>query len=141
MPECIIVKSTTSEVNREKMPLSDRNTTLSQLKEILEKFRDEREWKQFHTPKNLAEAISIEAGELLENFLWKKDPEIENSFKDPTFREKIKHELADILCFCINLANVTGIDIASAVIDKIEHNRKKYPVEKAKGSAKKYTAL
>ena len=123
------------------MQQNDRNTTISQLKEILEKFRDEREWKQFHTPKNLAEAISIEAGELLENFLWKKDSQIEDELSNPIVREKITHELADILCFCINLSNVTGIDIASAVIDKIEHNSKKYPIEKAKGTAEKYTRL
>lgn len=123
------------------MSQNDRNTTLVQLKEILEKFRDEREWKQYHTPKNLAEAISIEAGELLENFLWKKDADIEEGLKDPIFREKIKHELADILCFCINFSNVTDIDIASAVIDKIEHNRKKYPVEKSKGKHTKYNKL
>ncbi len=123
------------------MSRDDHSTTIAQLKEILEKFRDEREWKQYHTPKNLAEAISIEAGELLENFLWKKDHDIEEDLKDPVLREKVKHELADILCFCINFSNVTGIDIASAVIDKIEHNRQKYPVEKAKNTAKKYTEL
>ncbi len=123
------------------MTQNDHNTTLAHLKTILEKFRDERDWKQFHSPKNLAEAISIEAGELLEQFLWKTNDEIEKDLLNETNRQKIQHELADILCFCINLSNVTGIDIASSIIDKIEHNRKKYPVEKAKNSAKKYTEL
>lgn len=123
------------------MTNNDSNTTVAQLKEILTKFRDEREWRQFHTPKNLADAISIEAGELLELFLWKKDQEIESSLKDPAFRQKVTHELADILCFCINFSNSTGIDLASAVLDKMEHNRKKYPIEKSRNTARKYTEL
>lgn len=119
----------------------DNNTSIQDLKDRLLKFRDERNWEQFHDPKNLAEAISIEAGELLEQFLWKSKEEIEKDLQDEANHEKMKHELADIICFCINLSNVTGIDIASAVIDKIEHNQNKYPIEKAKDTAKKYTKL
>jgi NTP pyrophosphatase (non-canonical NTP hydrolase) len=120
---------------------NDKSTTIQELKDILLKFRDERDWKQFHDPKNLAEAITIEAGELLEHFLWKKDGEVIAEIEKEEVRKKIKQELADIICFCINFANSTGIDISSAVIEKIEENMKKYPVEKAKNTAKKYTEL
>lgn len=121
------------------MTHNDQNTTIQQLKDILLKFRDERDWEQFHDPKNLAEAISIEAGELLEHFLWKKGDQVTDTLNDKEVRQRIKNELADIICFCINFANSTGIDIASAVLEKIEQNMKKYPIEKAKNTAKKYT--
>jgi NTP pyrophosphatase (non-canonical NTP hydrolase) len=100
------------------------------------KFRDERDWKQFHDSKNLALAISIEAAELNEIFLWKKDNEVENV--NP---EKIKEELADILSFSFLLAEKHNLDIFQIILDKVKKNAEKYPVAKAKGSAKKYDEL
>jgi NTP pyrophosphatase (non-canonical NTP hydrolase) len=100
------------------------------------KFRNERDWEQFHDSKNLALAISIEAAELNELFLWKKDSESENVKID-----KIKEELADILSFSFLLAEKHNLDIFEIVLEKIKRNGEKYPVEKAKGTAKKYDEL
>ena len=119
----------------------DQTTTLQDLKSLLRKFRDERNWSQFHTPKNLSEAITIEAGELLELFLWKSEEELNEAFKNPDFLNKVRHELADILCYCLNFANSMNIDVSVAVQEKVEANQRKYPVEKSKNTAKKYTEL
>lgn len=121
---------------------SDSTTTVAQMKELLVKFRDERDWKQFHDPKNLAEAISIESAELLELFLWKSPKDVSRLLKaDPEFKSAVEDEFADILSFVLNFANATNIDVSSALEAKIEKNRNKYPVEKAKGSATKYDRL
>jgi len=120
---------------------SDKTTAIEDLKNLLRSFRDARNWKQFHTPKNLSNAISIEASELMEHFLWKTDADIDELLKDPLVQSEIEEELADILCFCLNLANVLNVDIAQAVTDKIKKNDKKYPVEKAKGQHTKYNKL
>ncbi|MCF3110911.1 nucleotide pyrophosphohydrolase [Niabella sp. CC-SYL272] len=96
-------------------------------------FRDARDWDQFHNPKDLALAINVEAGELLELFLW-KTPEAAN-------RDKVKEELADVLAFAFLLANKYGFDIKEILLEKIAANDKKYPVDKAKGTAKKYNEL
>jgi NTP pyrophosphatase (non-canonical NTP hydrolase) len=104
------------------------------MKEIIErviKFRDERDWMQFHTPENLAKAINIEAAELLENFLWNNDFD----------KEKVCEELADVMVYCINMADVLDVDIKDIINKKLDKNEKKYPVEKAKGNSKKYTEL
>ena len=108
------------------------------MKELLE-FRDKRDWQQFHDPKNLAEAISIETAELLEVFLWSRVGESRQIAVEK--KEKISEELADILMFCLLFAHETGIDIEDAMLAKIKQNDKKYPVEKAKGSSKKYNDL
>ncbi len=97
------------------------------------RFRNERDWEQFHNPKDLALAINIEAGELLELFLWKK-PEDAN-------KEKVKEELADIFSFSFLLAEKYGFDVKQIILDKIKVNSEKYPVNKAKGTAKKYDEL
>ncbi|MBL7912252.1 MAG: nucleotide pyrophosphohydrolase [Bacteroidia bacterium] len=102
------------------------------IKELV-KFRNERDWEQFHNPKDLALAINIEAGELLELFLWKKAEEAN--------KEKIKEELADIFSFAFLLADKYGFDVKEIVLEKIKLNGEKYPVEKAKGTAKKYNEL
>jgi NTP pyrophosphatase (non-canonical NTP hydrolase) len=104
--------------------------------QALTKFRDERDWKQFHDSKNLALAISIETAELNEVFLWKNGEEAEN-----VKTEKIKEELADILSFSFLLAEKHNLDIFDIVLDKIKINAEKYPVDKAKGTAKKYDEL
>ncbi|MDM9630219.1 nucleotide pyrophosphohydrolase [Robiginitalea aurantiaca] len=105
--------------------------------ETLKKFRDDRDWKKFHDTKNLASAISIEAAELNELFLWKTIGECE----EETDLEKLKEELADVLAFSFLLADKHNLDPFQIVLDKIKLNAQKYPVEKAKGTAKKYTDL
>lgn len=99
-------------------------------------FRDERDWEQFHDSKNLALALSIEAGELNELFLWKKESEVENVNLD-----KLKEELADVLSFAFLLADKHQLDPFQIVSDKIDKNAQKYPVDKAKGKADKYDQL
>ena len=102
----------------------------------LQKFRDDRHWEQFHNSKDLALAISIEAAELNELFLWKTNEESEKVDK-----RKIKEELADILAFSLLLAGKHGFDVKEIVLEKIRKNDEKYPVDKAKGTAKKYNEL
>ncbi|MBA3970859.1 MAG: nucleotide pyrophosphohydrolase [Bacteroidetes bacterium] len=112
---------------------------MSDIKEITEalvKFRDERDWSQFHSTKNLAIALSIEASELNEIFLWKDIAESESVDK-----EKIEEELADIFAYAFLLAEKHQFDVTQIVLDKIKRNGEKYPVDKAKGSAKKYNEL
>ena len=102
--------------------------------EALEKLRAfvaERDWSQFHTPENLAKSISIEAGELLECFQWDSDPEI----------AQIRDELADVLTYCILLADQLDLDPEEIILHKLEKNREKYPVDKARGKSTKYDRL
>ena len=109
--------------------MSDINNII----DTLIKFRNERDWEQFHNPKDLAIAISIEASELLENFLWK-------SFDEPD-KEKVKEELADIFAYSFLLAEKYGFDVQEIVLEKIKKNGEKYPIKKSKGRANKYTDL
>jgi NTP pyrophosphatase (non-canonical NTP hydrolase) len=106
---------------------------IQQIIEAITAFNRERDWEQFHNPKDLALAINVEAGELLEQFLWKQAGE-EN-------KEKVKEELADILAFGFLLASKYGLDVKEIVLQKIQANALKYPVDKAKGTAKKYNEL
>lgn len=106
---------------------------IQQLIELLRKFRDERDWSQFHNAKDLALALNIEAGELLEAFLW-KTPQEANV-------DSVKEELADVISFALLLADQYGLDVKQIVMEKMEKNARKYPVEKSKGTAKKYTEL
>lgn len=109
---------------------------MSEIKEIIDaliKFRDERDWEQFHNPKDLAVALNIEASELLENFLWKSH--------DEANQVKVKEELADVLAYSFLLAEKYGFDIKDILLDKIQKNADKYPVDKSKGTAKKYNEL
>ena len=109
------------------------NSDFSTITTALLEFRNERDWEQFHNPKDLALAINVEAGELLEQFLWKEAGEA-----NP---EKVKEELADVLAFSFLLAEKYGWDIKEIVLDKISKNAAKYPIEKAKGTSKKYNEL
>lgn len=101
--------------------------------QALLKFKNERDWEQFHNPKDLAIAISIEAGELLEQFLWKNP--------DEANKEKVKEELADVLSYTFLLAEKLNLNVKDIVMEKIKKNDEKYPIEKAKGNAKKYNEL
>lgn len=111
-------------------------TEIEEVTKELIKFRDERDWKQFHDSKNLATAIAIEAAELNEIFLWKTIKESEE-----VKVEKIKEELADVLAFSFLLAEKHNLNIKEIMLEKIKSNSEKYPVEKAKGTATKYTDL
>jgi len=105
----------------------------------LKRFRDERDWVQFHGPGNLAKAISVEAAELLELFLWASPGDEDEVMASR--QAEVEAELADVLIQCLNFANATGVDVLAAVNRKIDDNEERYPVEKAKGSARKYTDL
>ena len=102
-------------------------------------FRDARDWRQFHNPKDMAIAISVESAELLEHFLWKSARQIEQSVA--TRKEQISDEIADIGIYLFELADNLGIDLTAAIQRKLKKNALQYPVEKAKGSNKKYTEL
>ena len=112
------------------------NNDWKSLRDEVVKFRDARDWKQFHTSKDLAVAIAIEAAELNELFLWKTVEESER-----VNRDKLREELADVLAYTLMLAGKHGFDIKEIVLEKIRKNNEKYPVDKSKGSAKKYNEL
>ena len=104
---------------------------MKELQEKIEKFNEERDWDQFHSPENLAKSISIEAGELLECFQWNNEYDI----------DEVKEELADVINYCLLMADKIGVDAKQIVLDKMEKTAKKYPVEKAKGVSTKYNKL
>jgi dCTP diphosphatase len=110
---------------------------IGELRQRLRQFAAERDWEQFHTPKNLAIALSVEAGELLEHFQW-LTPEQEAHLSAGEL-EKVRLEMADVLLYLVRLADRLDVDLVAAALDKLAINTKKYPVELAKGSAKKYT--
>jgi NTP pyrophosphatase (non-canonical NTP hydrolase) len=112
---------------------------LHELREIIRHFSSERDWLRFHTPKNLAMALSVEVAELVEHFQWL--PTGADHELDDAAREGIRHEMADVLVYLIQLADHTGVDLRSAVLEKMELNRRKYPVELARGNARKYSTL
>ena len=115
------------------------NDPLIELRDTLRAFTREREWDRYHTPKNLAMALTVEAAELAEHFQWLTAEE-SRSPQDGK-REQIRDELADVLIYLVELADSLDIDLAAAARAKIEKNARKYPVEKARGNAKKYDEL
>jgi NTP pyrophosphatase (non-canonical NTP hydrolase) len=112
---------------------------MQELVKMLRQFAEERDWEQFHSPKNLAMALSVEVAEIVEIFQWLTQDESRNL--SPEKLEKVKEEISDVMIFLTNLADKLGIDLLAAAKEKIEVNERKYPVDKAKGSAKKYTEL
>jgi len=106
---------------------------IEEIVKALLRFRDERNWEQFHNAKDLALAINVEAGELLELFLWKNHEDAN--------KEKVKEELADVFAFAFLLAEKYGFDVKQIIQEKLKINSDKYPLEKAKGTAKKYNEL
>ena len=104
---------------------------MNDLKQAFREFSEERDWEQFHTPENLAKSISIEAGELLECFQWNDDFD----------REELCDELADVMSYCIMLADRIDVDLEEIVLKKLEKTKAKYPVEKARGKSTKYDKL
>jgi NTP pyrophosphatase (non-canonical NTP hydrolase) len=121
--------------------LTDESTTLAEIKSRVLAFARERDWEQFHAPKNLSMALAAEAAELMEHFLW-ATPEASRTIpQDPPKRAKIAEELADVVIYALEFANVTGLDVAAEIERKMAANAAKYPVEKARGRADKYTEL
>jgi dCTP diphosphatase len=121
--------------------LSDSATTVSQLKALVLAFASERDWEQFHAPKNLSMALAAEAGELMEHFLWSTPEDSRRMAQPAAKRAQIAGELADIVIYALEFANITGIDVAAAVEANMAANAEKYPVEKSRGRADKYTEL
>lgn len=117
----------------------DTKVAIAELKNNVKKFVEDRDWRKYHLPKNLSMAIAAEAAELMELLLWveSKDSlaQVENK------REAVEDEVADIFCYLLQFCNECNIDLSSALENKLQKNAQKYPVEKAKGSAKKYTEL
>lgn len=121
--------------------MNDAITTTGELKARVLAFAREREWEQFHAPKNLSMALAAEAAELMEHFLWVTPDTSREVALDPQKRAKIAEELADIVIYALEFANITGLDVAATIEAKMAANAKKYPVDKARGRADKYTEL
>ena len=121
--------------------MPDKEVNIKFLKEKVASFICERDWEQFHNPKDLSISISIEAAELMEIFQWKSEEEVESIKDDPKALGRVQEELADVLTYSLSLANALDIDISDAILDKLKKNAEKYPIHKAKGSNKKYTEL
>jgi NTP pyrophosphatase (non-canonical NTP hydrolase) len=121
--------------------MTDGDTPLQMLKDRVLAFAAERDWQQFHSPKNLAMALAAEAAELMEHFLWSDAEASHARAADPARRAQIAEELADVLIYTLEFANVTGIYLTAAALAKLKRNAEKYPVEKARGRSEKYTEL
>ena len=120
---------------------TDPTTTVAELKARVLAFARERDWEQFHSPKNLSMALAAETGELMEHFLWATPEQSVALAADPAKRAKIADELADVVVYALEFANITGLDVAAAIDRKMAANALKYPVEKARGRADKYDEL
>ena len=116
-----------------------RQTDLQSLTDALNAFRDARDWRQFHTPKDMAISVVLEAGELLEHFQWKSADEMSIHVRD--HKSEISEEVADIFTFLLEFADDCGIDLVAATYAKLAKSEKKYPVAKARGNHTKYTEL
>lgn len=112
---------------------TDRETTLHALREVVSQFVNERNWQQFHTPKNISMALAIEAAELMEHFQWLDGEASRAVASDPQQRAAVGEELADVLCYCLALANELGLDLTHTLQAKMVKNRLKYPVEEYRG--------
>ena len=119
--------------------MHDESTTIQELKDRIKQFVDERDWSQFHNPKNLSMSIAIEAAELMEKFQFVSQRESAEIVQ--LHQQEIAHELVDILAYIMSFANVSGIDIASRYHEKMQRNAQKYPAERARGDYGKYTKL
>lgn len=116
-----------------------REDRITSLRDRLRQFAEERDWEQFHSPKNLATALVVEAGELVEHFQWLTDEE--SRCLAPDELEKVSEELADVLLYLIRLADKLGVDPIDEAGKKIDKNNLKYPIDKARGTSRKYTEL
>ena len=116
--------------------MADESVTIKQLKDAVEKFEKERDWRQFHSPKNLAMGIAIETGELLEHFQWISGEESFEVVRDAEQMEQVRQEMADVFSYLLNLALVMGVDLSDAFYEKMEINGAKYPADKYRGKYK-----
>jgi NTP pyrophosphatase (non-canonical NTP hydrolase) len=121
--------------------LTDSTACIAELKKRILAFARERDWEQFHAPKNLSMALAAEAAELMEHFLWASPEKSREIAGDPAKRQMIAEELADVVIYALEFANSTGLDVAGAIEAKMAANARKYPVEKARGRADKYNEL
>ena len=113
--------------------MKDKSTTIRELRNLVAEFIRERDWEQFHDPKNLAMSIAIEAAELMEHFQWDRNEQIPAILEDPGHRREIEEELADVVCYCLSLANNLEIDLSEAVERKVLKNAEKYPPGEYRG--------
>ncbi len=120
---------------------TDSTTTVAELKARVLAFVQARDWEQFHSPKNLSMALAAETGELMEHFLWATPEQSHALAADPVKRAKIADELADVVVYALEFANITGLDVAAAIETKMRANALQYPAEKARGRSDKYTDL
>jgi dCTP diphosphatase len=120
--------------------LTDAETPIARLKALVLAFSQERDWEQFHHPKDLGVALASEVGELLDHFRYRSNEQIREDLAKPDVHREVAHELADCLWMILRLADVCGVDLASSLVEKIELAALKYPVEQSRGRADKYTA-
>jgi dCTP diphosphatase len=120
-------------------PTPDSSDPLQALRDALRRFAADRDWDQFHSPKNLAVALNVEAAELLEHFQWLTD--VQSAALSPEVRSKVGEEMADVLLYLTRLADKLDLDLIACAREKLRVNAEKYPVDKARGNAKKYTEL
>ncbi|WP_298826334.1 nucleotide pyrophosphohydrolase [uncultured Piscinibacter sp.] len=113
----------------------------SSLSEVLRQFASDRDWEKFHSPKNLVMALTGEVGELVEVFQWMSEEASRSAARDPQTAGAVREELADVLLYVVRAADVLGVDLNAAVVDKLRANAEKYPVDAARGTSKKYTEL
>ena len=113
--------------------MSDRDATVAQLRAQVSAFAEERDWAQFHSPKNLSMSIAIEAAELMEEFQWLTEEESRAALEDAAKRAQVVAELADVLIYCLDMANVLGVDVSTAVADKLAKDARKYPADEYRG--------
>lgn len=119
----------------------DNKTTIYDLKKLVQNFCEERDWDQFHNPKDLAIGISTEANELLDIFRFKSNEQMQEMFKDDVIKTHIEEEIADVLFFVLRFAQMNNLDLKHCITDKLQKNAKKYSVEKSKGNNLKYTEM
>lgn len=119
------------------MDTHSKDNDFVKLRDQIRCFVDERDWDQFHTPKNLSSALCVEAAELLEHFQWLQTGN-KDELNDTKF-EQIRHEMADVLVYLIRLADKLDVDLTAAVVEKMELNRAKYPADKVRGDSRKYS--
>ena len=113
--------------------MNDKDTTVAAMKGMVEKFVDQRDWQQFHDPKNLSMSIAIEAAELMEHFQWLRSDQLRELGEDRVAIAAVEEELADVFCYVLAFASAMGIDLCAALESKMVKNKQKYPVEKFKG--------
>lgn len=119
--------------------MSDSKTTLTELKMLVKKFTEDRDWTKFHSPKTLTQALVLEASELMEIFLWEDNENSKDKLE--TKRDEVEQEIADVFWWLLQLSWQYNIDLTKALKDKMEINQKRYPIEKAKGNTLKYSTL